>query len=115
VRPLLRLTVALTWIASGIAGLVHAPIDAMARLISAGIPSQVFAGACVIDIAVGLVVLLRWRTGTLAIVQLALVVVYSAILSIIEPTLWLEPLGPLLKNLPFVASVLALAAIEQER
>jgi len=115
VRPLLRLTVALTWIASGIAGLAHAPIDAMARLISAGIPPQVFAGACVIDIAVGLAVLLRWRTGTLAIVQLALIAVYSAILSITQPNLWLEPLGPLLKNLPFVASVLALAAIEQDR
>jgi uncharacterized protein YbjT (DUF2867 family) len=115
VRPLLRLTVALTWIASGIAGLVHTPIDAMAQLIHDGIPPQAFAIACLVDIVVGMGVLLRWQTSALAIIQLALIGFYSAVLSVAQPSLWLEPLGPLLKNLPFVAGVLALAAIEQDR
>jgi len=115
VRPLLRLTIAMTWIISGIAGLIHVPIDSMIQLIGIGIPPEAFEAACLLDIAVGVAVLLRWRTGLLAIIQLAIVGAYSMVLSIIQPGLWLEPLGPLLKNLPFVASVLALAAVEQDR
>jgi uncharacterized protein YbjT (DUF2867 family) len=115
VRPLLRLTIATTWIVSGIAGLAHAPIASMVELTRLGIPPWIFAAACLLDIAVGAGVLSRWRTGTLAIAQLAIVATYSAVLSIVQPSLWMEPLGPLLKNLPFVASILALAAIEHDR
>lgn len=115
IRPLLRLSIAMTWIISGVAGLIHTPIDAMVRLVNMGIPPQGFAAACLLDIGVGVAVLLRWRTGVLATIQLAIVGFYTAILSMAQPSLWFEPLGPLLKNLPFVASVLALAAIEQDR
>ena len=115
VRPLLRLTIAATWLFSGIAGLVNPTTDLMIRLTGIGITRQASLAACAFDIAIGLAILLRWRTGLLAVTQLALVVIYSAVLSIVLPDLWLEPLGPLLKNLPFVAGVLALAAIEQDR
>jgi len=40
---------------------------------------------------------------------------YTLILSLAEPALWLEPLGPLLKNPPILAAALALAALEADR
>ena len=115
VRPLLRLSIATTWITSGVAGLMHAPIKAAARIANLGVPTWLFTAACALDILVGLVVLSRWRSGAVAIAQLMIVGAYTAVLSVVQPDLWLAPLGPLLKNLPFVASVLALAAIEQNR
>jgi hypothetical protein len=80
-----------------------------------GVPGQAFVAACLLDIVLGVAVLLRWWRGTLAIIQLTIVGAYSIALTIVQPSLWLEPLGPLLKNLPFVAAVLVLAAIEQDR
>jgi uncharacterized membrane protein (DUF106 family) len=32
-----------------------------------------------------------------------------------QPALWLDPFGPLLKNIPFVVAILVLAAIEADR
>jgi hypothetical protein len=32
-----------------------------------------------------------------------------------EPALWADPFGSLLKNLPIIAAILALAAIETDR
>jgi len=40
---------------------------------------------------------------------------YTLLLSVALPGLWLDPFGPLLKNLPIMVAVLLLAALEQER
>jgi len=34
---------------------------------------------------------------------------------VLRPALWLDPFGPLLKNVPIIAAVLALGAIENDR
>jgi uncharacterized protein YbjT (DUF2867 family) len=115
IRPLLRVAIALTWIFSGIAGLTRPPAEPMVRLLNTGVPTQAFAAACILDVAIGIAVLVRWRPATMALIQTLLVGFYSIVLTIIQPSLWLEPLGPMLKNLPFVAAVLALAAIEPDR
>jgi uncharacterized protein YbjT (DUF2867 family) len=114
--PLVRLAVALTWIGSGIAGLVH-PIALEDRVAFFGIAVSrpVFWCACALDMLLGVAVMARWRPALLAGVQLALVAFYTAVLSVVQPSLWIEPLGPLLKNIVFVAAVLVLAAMEFER
>lgn len=58
---------------------------------------------------------MRWRTDAIAIVQLLIVIAYTSALTIAQPALWAEPLGPLLKNIPFVLAILVLAVIERER
>ena len=59
--------------------------------------------------------LARWRPGALAAFQVALIVGYTVVLTAIQPSLWLDPFGALLKNVVIVPAVLALAALEQER
>jgi uncharacterized protein YbjT (DUF2867 family) len=114
VRPLLRLALASTWILSGVAGLVHrGDLNFAAFGISLS-PLAIWL-TCMLDMAIGAAVLLRWRTGTIALVQLVIVLGYSLALTFAAPSLWLAPLGPLLKNLPFVVAVLALAVLERER
>ncbi len=115
-RPLLRLAVAVTWIASGIVGLVSpAAVAQSVKLLGPGLLSSAGYVASFADIAVGLLVLRRWRHSSMAVVQLLLVVSYTAFLTAAEPSLWLQPFGPLLKNIPFAVAILMLAALEAER
>ncbi|MDE2499372.1 MAG: NAD(P)H-binding protein [Alphaproteobacteria bacterium] len=115
-RPLLRLAIAATWIVSGIVGLIsEAALAQSVKLFGTGVSVLAMDTTCLADIAIGLLVLRRWRPVSTAAVQTLLIVAYTAFLTGAEPSLWLEPFGPLLKNIPFAAAVLMLAAIEVER
>ncbi len=118
-RPLLRLALALLWIGSGVVGLLQ-PAETI-RTIGAGLglPSNValaIAGvASLIDIAIGSAVLFRKKPGLLAVIQLVAVLAYTVALSWAEPSLWLDPFGPLLKNVPILAAILLNAGLERNR
>jgi hypothetical protein len=84
-----------------------------------GLPAAL-AGAAVIsasllDILIGIAVAVRWRPGLTAAVQLATMAVYTLLLTIAQPELWAGLYGPLLKNLPVAAAILALWATEDDR
>jgi uncharacterized protein YbjT (DUF2867 family) len=118
-RPLLRLALALLWIGSGMVGLLQpaATMQAIgADLGLAGSTALTIAGAAsLLDIAIGSAVLFRWRPGLLAAVQIAVVLAYTIELSGVRPALWLDPFGPLLKNLPILAAILLYAGLERDR
>jgi uncharacterized protein YbjT (DUF2867 family) len=117
-RPVLRYTLAILWLASGITGLLDLRgwgVLLISQLpIRMGTALSVLAAACIVDLIVALLVVRRWRPRRLALIQLGLVAGYTAVATVLFPSLWLEPLGPLLKNLPILAAILAWAAIEDE-
>jgi uncharacterized protein YbjT (DUF2867 family) len=119
VRPLLRITLAFLWLISGLAGLLE--LRGWAVLLASQTPlgfgaALVLLGlGCVADVAIALLVLRRWKPGALAATQVALIAAYSAVATLLWPSLWLEPLGPLFKNVPIIAAALALGAIEEDR
>jgi nucleoside-diphosphate-sugar epimerase len=117
-RPLLRWTLAALWIGSGVVGLLQ-PAEVMGWVVGAlGLPAGMAplgAIASVVDIALGIAVLSRRRPGLVASLQCALVAAYTVALGVALPGLWSDPFGPLLKNLPILAAILALAAIETDR
>ena len=53
------------------------------------------------------------RRSTLA--QLIVVLGYSLVIGVALPSLWLDPLGPLLKNIPILALILVHGAIGDKR
>jgi hypothetical protein len=118
VGPLLRYALAILWLASGITGLLDLRgwgVLLISRLpIGMGTALFGLAVACVTDLLVAVLLVRRWRPRRLALIQLALVVGYTAAATALFPSLWLEPLGPLLKNLPILAAILAWASIEDE-
>ena len=119
VRPLLRWTLAALWLVSGIVGLLQ-PQSFTAPLLAAfGVTGSAAVAAmgacCVLDIVIGVALLARWRPGALVLLQLTVVAAYTVGLTAIWPDLWADPFGPLLKNLPIVAAILALGAIESDR
>jgi uncharacterized protein YbjT (DUF2867 family) len=110
VRPLLRITLAWLWLGSGVAGLM-APPALYARIAS---PAAAFAFS-ILDLLIGFSLLVRWRPQLMAIVQALLVIGYTVGIGVIQPALWLDPFGALLKNLPILAAIGVWAVLERER
>lgn len=115
-KPLIRLTLAALWLASGLLGLVTPSTS-----FTPGLPlpeplALVLArGFGVLDLALGLALLRNWRPKTIALAQIALVLAYTAGLTLLAPAHWLDPYGGLLKNLPILALLLTHLALVEER
>lgn len=64
-------------------------------------------GGIAADLVVGL--WLAWRPGRASCAAaLGLMAVMTVVATVLQPALWLHPLGPLLKNLPIAAALLHL-------
>jgi uncharacterized protein YbjT (DUF2867 family) len=114
--PLLRGSIGVLWIVSGIVSLGLYPVhESLALLRRVGVESPlVLYGAAAADIALGMATLL-WKGSWLWRLQMALVLGYSAIITAFLPELWLHPFGPVLKNLPILAALLLLHQLEERR
>lgn len=118
--PLLRLSVAAMWLVAGIVSLGPHPVqDSLALLRSIGVspalaPLLLF-GSAALDLLLGLLTLLPRRPRGLWSAQIALVLLYTLIITFELPQLWLEPFGPIVKNLPILALLLLLQQLEERR
>jgi hypothetical protein len=119
-RPLLRLTIALFWIASGLVVLAPGAVYRAGPLLSlSGVPEDQFSLALIaggaVDITLGCLLLIRWRVTLVAGLQILVTGAYLAWLTGVVPDLWLDPLGTLTKTLPLIVATLVMVAIEDER
>ena len=116
--PVIRASLALVWIGTGIVSLGLYPLDASFELLArAGVPAALrpaaLYGAALLDLAFGVLTMLPWRGRRwLWPSQAALIIGYTAIISLRLPEFWLHPYGPLLKNLPMLALLWLLWALE---
>ena len=119
VVPTMRWTLALMWIATGIVSLWLYPrelsLGMLGRVgLQGGLAEASLWSAALLDIALGLALLAaRWRT-TAYVLQLLLVLGYTVVISVWLPEQWLHPFGPVLKNLPLLAMILALLAMDRK-
>ncbi|HHI69750.1 MAG TPA: SDR family oxidoreductase, partial [Rhodobacteraceae bacterium] len=117
-RPVLRLTLALMWLASGLIGLLL-PTDSFLPYVSGLLPDTILVTAAritgTIDLLIALALLRAWRLKQIAWLQFAMVAGYTAGLTLINPALWLAPFGGLLKNLPILVLILIHRVLEEER
>lgn len=119
-RPLLRLSIALLWLWSGIVSLFFYPhrlsYDLLADTGVTGINAQLtLFGLGVLDIGIGLATLMSSRPRRLLLLQFAIVLFYTLAVSITLPAFWLHPFGPVLKNIPLLATLLVAAQLEGEQ
>jgi nucleoside-diphosphate-sugar epimerase len=75
-------------------------------------PARLYAAA-VMDLAIGIATWLLKRRRFVWLAQAAVIIVYTAIISVSMPEFWLHPFGPLLKNLPMLAAILVLYQLER--
>lgn len=115
--PILRVSIALVWIVTGIVSLGLYPVEDSYRLLArTGIPASLqplmLYGAAVLDLLIGLGVLLLRRRGALWLLQFAVILGYTLIITVKLPEFWLHPYGPILKNLPMLAAIGLLYELE---
>ncbi|WP_258307969.1 SDR family oxidoreductase [Cupriavidus plantarum] len=120
IAPLLRWSVAFLWIVTAAVSLGLYPIaDSLALLERAGVPAALrpFAlyGAALLDLLLGVLTVLPRRPRWLWLAQIALILGYTAIISVRLPEFWLHPYGPLTKNIPLLALLLLLDQLERNR
>jgi uncharacterized protein YbjT (DUF2867 family) len=120
--PMLRASVALVWIVTGIVSLGLFPVaQSYVLLERTGVPAALapplLFAAALLDLALGVLVFvlhgarrrLLWR------VQIALMLLYSIVIAARLPEFWLHPYGPMLKNVPLLAVLVLLDVLEPER
>ena len=115
--PLLRVSIAVMWIVTGVVSLAVYPVaESYALLARTGITGRAaplaLGAAALLDIALGIAALaLRRRWVWWA--QIVLILAYTAIITWRLPEYWAHPYGPVLKNVPILAALLLLAHLEE--
>jgi uncharacterized protein YbjT (DUF2867 family) len=118
VRPMLRLTLAVFWIATGCLSFGLYPVEKSRALLAdlglVGAPASValFGGAA-LDLFLGVLLLLAVRVKAVGGAMLTLMAAYTVLAMRLPADFWLHPLAPLLKNLPIAAAILAMIAMEE--
>jgi uncharacterized protein YbjT (DUF2867 family) len=120
IDPLLRFGIAIMWLTAGIVSLGLYPVEASERLlVQIGVPESLapltLRGAAILDIALGLLSLWPRAPRWLWSAQIALVLAYTAIITWKLPALWLEPFGPVVKNLPILALLMLMRELRIRR
>lgn len=118
-RPALRLMLALMWLVSGVVGFFYPPalLTSMATVTGLSVLTLHVLGiaGCFADLVLAALVFMRWRPPLLAGMQIALIAGYTVFLTWALPALWMDPFGPLLKNLPIIVAIWIWAVLEQDR
>lgn len=115
VLPLMILTLAAFWIASGAIGLVQR--DAAAAILAGRLDQPlafVVAGALA-DIALGLALLWRPWARLACFGMILLTALYLLAGTLLTPALWVDPLGAFVKTIPAAILALVCAAMLEER
>ena len=116
--PMLRVSIALVWIVTGIVSFGLYPVEEsyvlLARVgITGWLAPLMLYGAAMMDFVFGVATLLMKRRRLLWLAQIAVILFYTAIISWRLPEFWLHPYGPLLKNLPMLAAIWLLLEMEK--
>ncbi len=103
---LIRLTLATVWLATGIVSLwIYPTQDSLALLARVGLHGALATAAltlgATLNLLLGLLTLCV-RNKLLWLIQAALIVAYTVIITLWLPEFWQHPFGPLLKNLPIL-------------
>lgn len=115
--PLLHASLVAVWLGTALASALEARGQSVALLVGAGLhdarwQAALIWGGIAADAAVGLWLAVRPGRASFT-AALALMAVMTAIATALQPTLWLHPLGPLLKNLPIAALLVHLIRAER--
>ena len=119
-KPLLRVIIALFWMATGLLTAFAWPrVESEAMLVRAGLGGALlpaaFWGGVLFDVALGALLLLRWRVKLIGSLMVAATIPYLGFLTFGQPELWAHPLGPVTKTVPLIVATLVMIAIEDDR
>lgn len=111
--PLLRWSLALLWLWSGIVSLwLYPRAQSLALLQQAHVPVSLqepaLYAAAGLDLAMAAACIFGARLPRVWLAQMLLVLAYTMIITLFLPEFWLHPFGPLAKNVPILAALAVL-------
>ena len=117
-RPVLVGAIAFVWIATAIVSAGIYPVDGSLQLLArTGLHGTMalaaLYGAALLDLVLGIATLVMRRRRGLWLLQAALIVAYTVIITVALPDQWLHPYGPVTKNVPLLAMLALLYATEE--
>jgi len=118
-RPLLKFSIAFVWIVTGIVSIFIYPIESSFNLLSqVGItyPYNYFAlyTAATLDFIIGISILVNYRIKIIGIAQIILILSYTLLITLFLTEQWAHPFGPIVKNIPLIASILIMISLEDK-
>ena len=117
--PVLRVTIALLWMGSGLVGWLTPLAEVAAAAPSSSLSPEALVSMARLtgsaDLILGVLCLLRWRPRVVLTVMLLMLLGYTLGIGIMWPAHWLDPYGGLLKNLPLFAALAILLATDERR
>lgn len=120
IAPLLRVAIASVWIFTGLVSAFFYPTaSSYAMLAEVGIdglwkPVMLY-GAAAADALLGVALLFSFRIRLVVALQICMILLYSAIITVWFPEYWAHPFGPVSKNLPLVIATLVMLVMEDRR
>ncbi len=113
-----KYSLAFLWIFTGITSIYFSPEVGYEILSSASITGlmadvSVYAGGA-LDILIGLWLISSNKTRLCCIIQVVVIVLYTVLLTFIDPSFWLHPFGPITKNIPIVVLVFLIMIDKEE-
>ena len=115
-QPLLRLSIGLLWLVTGLLSLFVYPVEfsyaLLARLgIEGWLAPAALYSAGLLDVALGVATLanvyLVWVGG----LQVLMMLGYTLLITVGLPEYWIHPFGPVTKNLPLLVATLMMMAM----
>lgn len=107
-----RLSLSFLWVFTGLTSVIFAKSTGYEVLAGVGVTGikadiSIYAGSA-LDIFIGIWLLLGWKQKSCYLVQIAIIAVYTILLTVMAPEFWLHPFGPVTKNIPIVVLILIL-------
>lgn len=117
--PMLRLTMALLWLGSGLVGWIISPANIVAATPGSALSADALLAVARLtasaDLLLGVLCMLGWRLRITLSLMLLMLLGYTFGIGILLPVHWLDPYGGLLKNLPLFAALAILLATAERR
>jgi uncharacterized membrane protein YphA (DoxX/SURF4 family) len=117
-KPIIRLALALMWFMSAVTSAFIYPTDQSLNLLSqVGIPADLqrffLYSACVLNFLIGVALLFNYKSKLNYSIQLLVITIYTLIITFFLPSLWWEPFGPIVKNIPIFITILLMLNLER--
>jgi uncharacterized protein YbjT (DUF2867 family) len=110
--PLLRFSLAFMWIFSALSSAFFSTkmsYDLLAAAhISPAVQSYALYTASFLNFMIGFALIFNYKTKLNCLLQIAVIFTYTTIISLFMPVFWIEPFGPIVKNIPILVAIVML-------
>jgi nucleoside-diphosphate-sugar epimerase len=118
-KPVLRWSLALLWIATGLLSFGLYPVNKSYEMLAAigltgPVAGMALYGGAALDLVLGMLLLRGYRAGLIGLLQLASMAAFTVLALGLPAEYWLHPFAPILKNLPIAAAILVMIALEAD-